>query len=137
MGLEDIIKKILDDAQKQVQNILTQARQEAEKIQKEAEEQAQKVALEIIQEKENFGKQEALRVISLARLEAKKATLSFKQRMLDKVFTDPKIFDLAKAQKTVVLPDKEKQEVLEPEIYLKQLRPAYEARVAEILFEKE
>ena len=137
MGLEDIIKKILEDAEKKAQEILTRAEQEAEQIRKDAEAKAERIAQEIILEKKNSGQQEALRITTLARLEARKEILSAKQKMLNKVFSDPKIFDLAKAEKTVVLPEKEKREALEPEIYLKTLRPAYEARAAEILFEKQ
>ncbi|MFH1338634.1 MAG: V-type ATP synthase subunit E family protein [Candidatus Omnitrophota bacterium] len=137
MALEDIIKKILEDAQNKAQEILTRAEQEAEQIRKEADVKAERVAQEIIQENTNSGQQEALRITTLARLEARKEILSAKQKILNKIFSDPNISGLVKAEKTVVLPETEKRETLEPEIYLNTVRPNYEARVAEILFEKQ
>ena len=134
MALEKIIKKILDDAEVKARDILIQAKEEAGRIQAEAEEKVKSLADGIIQAKRASAQQEALRVISLARLEARKAILSARQKTLNQVFSDRRVYAKALAEKTVVLPDKERKEALEQDVYLKILRPEYEVRIAEILF---
>ena len=134
MAVEDIIKKILVEAEEKAGGILTQGRQDARRIRKEAEVRAQGMAEEIVQARQDLSNQEALRIISLARLESKKAILSARQKMLNQVFSDPRVHVKDLIEKIVVSFEGEKREALEPEIYLKLRRPGYEARVAEILF---
>jgi len=135
MAVEDIIKKILVEAEEKAEGILTQGRQNARRIRKEAEVRAQGMAEEIVQARQNLSNREALRVISLARLDSKKAILAARQKMLNQVFSDQKVQVKDKIEKTVVSFEGERRETVEPEIYLKIRRPEYEARVAEILFE--
>ena len=137
MALEDIIKKILAEAEKKAQSILTQARQEAGEVQKEAEIKARNLSQEIIQAKEIQARQETVRIVSLTRLEARKATLIAKQRLLNQIFTHQRVLKSAKTKKELILPDQEKQEELDPGVYLELLRRGYEARVAQILFGKQ
>ena len=134
MAVEEIIKKILVEAEEKAGGILTQGRQDARRIRKEAEVRAQGMAEEIVQARQDLSNQEALRIISLARLESKKAILSARQKMLNQVFSDRRVHVKDLIEKIVVSFEGEKREALEPEIYLKLRRPGYEARVAEILF---
>ena len=134
MAVEDIIKKILVEAEEKAGGILTQGRQDARRIRKEAEVRAQGMAEKIVQARQDLSNQEALRIISLARLESKKAILSARQKMLNQVFSDRRVHVKDLIEKIVVSFEGEKREALEPEIYLKLRRPGYEARVAEILF---
>ncbi|MBU2495892.1 MAG: hypothetical protein KJ935_05300 [Candidatus Omnitrophica bacterium] len=134
MAVADIIKKILVEAEEKAGGILTQGRQDARRIRKEAEVRAQQIVEQIIQAKQDLSNQAALRIISLARLESKKAVLSARQRMLNQVFSDRRVRVKDLIEKIVVSFEGEKKEALEPEIYLKIRRPEYEARVAEILF---
>lgn len=134
MAVEEIIKKILVEAEEKAGGILTQGRQDARRIRKEAEVRAQGMAEKIVQARQDLSNQEALRIISLARLESKKAILSARQKMLNQVFSDRRVHVKDLIEKIVVSFEGEKREALEPEIYLKLRRPGYEARVAEILF---
>ncbi|MFH1678559.1 MAG: hypothetical protein ABH914_02945 [Candidatus Omnitrophota bacterium] len=134
MALEDIVKKILGGAEEKAQNFLTEAEKEALRIQKDAEDKAQRLNDEIIHAKRVSAKQEALRITILARMEGKKSILFAKQKMLEQVFSDPRVLSLAKAQKTIILPEEEKQTPLDPGVYLKLLRPRYEYGVVDLLF---
>ncbi|MFH2069545.1 MAG: V-type ATP synthase subunit E family protein [Candidatus Omnitrophota bacterium] len=135
MAVEDIIKKILVEAEEKAGGILTQGREVAQRIKKEAEVRAQEMAGQIVRTRRDLSNQEARRIISLARLESKKAILVVRQKMLNQVFSDRKVKVKDVINKIVISFEGEKKEALEPEIYLKLRRPEYEAAVAGILFE--
>lgn len=135
MALAEIIKKILAEAEEKAGSILTQGREASQRIRKEAEIRVQEIAEKTIQVSQDLSDQEARRIISLARLDSKKAVLAARQKILDQVFSDPKIRVKDAIEKTVISFEGESRETLEPEVYLKIWRPGYEARVAEVLFE--
>ena len=134
MALAEIIKKILVEAEEKAEAVLVQGRQAAQRIQKEAETRARETSEKIIQARQDLSTREALRMISLARLESKTAVLSARQKMLNQVFSDRRIRVNDLIEKTVVSFEGEQKEALEPETYLKLRRPEYEARVDELLF---
>ena len=136
MALAEIIKKILTEAEEKAGSVLAQGRDVGQKIQREAEAKTREISEKIVRERQDSSNQEALRIISLARLESKKSVLAAQQRMLDRVFSDRRIRVKKPIEKTVVSFEGEKKEVLEADVYLKLRRPGYEARVAEILFKE-
>jgi len=136
MALDDIIKKILSETEDKAQSVISRAEQEAEGIKEQAKAKARDTANEIIKARSLTGQQEALRILSLARMEARRHVLLTKQKLLNKVFSDKRVLDLTKASKEVVLPDEKRHEELDPKIYLEILRRDCEAKVAKILFEQ-
>ncbi len=86
MAVEDILKKIEADAEDEARGILERARSEADAITAEARERvgAQRKKLEAASRQR--ADEERNRVITLARLEARREVLAEKQRLIDRVF---------------------------------------------------
>ncbi len=136
MALAEIIRKILAEAEEKAGSILSQGGQEAQRIKKEAEARAQEIAGQIVLARQDLSSREARRIVSLARLESKKAILAARQKMLDRVFSDRRVRVKNAIEKKVISFEGERGEALEPDVYLKLQRPGYEGRVAEILFKE-
>lgn len=136
MALAEIIKKILSEAEEKAGSILSGGEEEAQRIKKEAESKVREATEQIVSARRDSSSREARCITSLARLESKKAVLAARQKMLDRVFSDPKVRVKSAIEKKVVSFEGEKKELLEPEVYLKLRRPEYEARIAEILFKE-
>lgn len=135
MAVEDILRRILKDSQNKRKEILDKAREEREKIIQEAKKVAERVFNETILKKENEARQEAQRQIILERLESRKVLLSFRRKILDDVFKRINDIPLSKKiKKKIIMPDKEREEDLEIEKYLEEIRPKLEPEVSKILW---
>jgi V/A-type H+-transporting ATPase subunit E len=86
MGIEDIKKRILEDAAKQKEEILAEARKKAEEIRKEGEKTAEKRKEAIILKAEQEATEERHTLLTMERLEARKLQLTEKQKVIEKVF---------------------------------------------------
>ncbi|MGC1120969.1 MAG: V-type ATP synthase subunit E family protein [Candidatus Methanofastidiosia archaeon] len=86
MGIEDIKKRILEDAAKQKEEILAEARKKAEEIRKEGERTAGKRKEVIILKAEQEATEEHHTLLTMERLEARKLQLTEKQKVIEKVF---------------------------------------------------
>ncbi|MDD5066003.1 MAG: V-type ATP synthase subunit E [bacterium] len=86
MALEDIVKKILSEAENEARQILDEARKEADKIIRENKQSLQdlekKEKVRIDQESEEYRK----RLVQMADLEMRKELLSLKQQLVADVF---------------------------------------------------
>ncbi|MBU7024109.1 MAG: hypothetical protein HXS40_08055 [Theionarchaea archaeon] len=86
MGIEDIKKRILEDAANQKEEILAEARKKAEEIRKEGERTAEKQKEAIILKAEQEAAEERHTLLTMERLEARKLQLTEKQKVIEKVF---------------------------------------------------
>ncbi len=84
MGVDKIKNKILEDADIQVKKILEEAEKEKEEILKKAEEEANKRYEEIIKRGEKEAEMVYNRIIAEAKLEAKKKLLKAKEKIIEK-----------------------------------------------------
>lgn len=134
MALEDIIKRIIGDAEEEAGIILGQAREQAQGIKAEAERKAQNLTKEVVRQREKKANQDASRILTLGRLEAKKVILASQRRNLDRVFQDRHVKEKLKSKKRIVLPQKEIEEELSAESILIDMRMKLEADIAKILF---
>ncbi len=109
MAVEDIVKKIVSDAQKKAETIINSYKAEADKIIKEKTAELEKRRKE---EKAKIKKEvesHKLRAIQIANLEMRKKILSEKQKLIQKVFQ--------KAEDSVKnMPEKEYKEFIKNKI---------------------
>lgn len=86
MALEDILKKISDDAKKQAEAIMANALAEREKIIEDARRIADKKRQEILGNATKEAELEAQRIVTLASLDSRKKILSKRQEVIDECF---------------------------------------------------
>lgn len=86
MALEDIIKKIGEDAQSEADSLLSLARAEAESIREKAHKQAEELRSELTQKAKERAKEHADRVTVLAGLDERKDALREKKRLIEDAF---------------------------------------------------
>ncbi len=86
MALEDIIKKIGEDAQSEADSLLSLARSEAEAIREKARKQADELRSEMMQKAKARAKEHADRVRVLAGLDERKDALREKKRLIEDAF---------------------------------------------------
>ena len=86
MALEDILKKIQDDAKNAASEIKTETEKKIAAIKKKAEEQARAAREEIIKEAETRAGLARQKILSNARLDAKKRLLFIRRELVEKVF---------------------------------------------------
>jgi vacuolar-type H+-ATPase subunit E/Vma4 len=135
MGIEDILKRIIEDFQNKREEILNEAAEERRRIIEEAEKKAEDIYEEIILKAEKEANFEAERLIILERLESQKEILSFKRRILDEVFKKAEErFPIKKIRKKVITPNKELEIEEDLSWYLKELQPKLEITVNKILW---
>ncbi len=85
-GIESIIGRIQTDAQAEIDRIEADAQQEAESILSGYTARADREAAEIIARGETGARQHTERLLSAARMDSKKTTLTVKQGLLDRAF---------------------------------------------------
>ena len=88
MALEDILKRVRDDAHKEAEEIKAGAEKTISEIIKEAEKKARAAKEEFLNKAKAQAALEYQRILSNARLEAKKGLLSAKRRLINKVFEE-------------------------------------------------
>lgn len=86
MGLEDVKKDIISEAEDEKEDILEQAREEKQEIIEEAEGEAERIRDEVREEIEEEKKSLEKKTVSNANMEAKKEKLEAKEKALDRVF---------------------------------------------------
>lgn len=86
MGVEDIKKKILEDATRQKKEILAEAEKKAKEIRNEGEKTAKKRKEAILLKAEEEAAEERSTQITMERLESRKLQLTEKQKSIEKVF---------------------------------------------------
>jgi V/A-type H+-transporting ATPase subunit E len=86
MGIEDIKKRILENAAQQKEELLAGAKKKAEEIRKEGEKTAEKRKEAIILKANQEATDERHTVLTMERLEARKALLTEKQKVIEQVF---------------------------------------------------
>jgi len=86
MGLEDVKKEILKQAENTAQQRREEAEEEADRILEEAEEEAEDIRSEIIDDAEEQVDQIRRERIASARMDAKKQKLAAKQDVMDEAY---------------------------------------------------
>ncbi len=86
MGIEDIKKRILEDATVQKKEILAEARKKAGEIKKEGEKTAEKRKEAIILKANEDATEEHHRLMTMEKLDARKLQLTEKQKAIEEAF---------------------------------------------------
>lgn len=86
MGVEDIKKKILEDATRQKEEILAEAEKKGEEIRNEGKRTEKKRKEAILSRAKNEAAEERHTKITMERLESRKLQLTEKQKIVEKVF---------------------------------------------------
>ena len=86
MGIEELRREILEEAERKVNEILSEARAEADKIIRDAEEKARMIRLSREQEVRKRMEERLRSELSLARIEGKKLIVNTKWEVVDQVF---------------------------------------------------
>jgi V/A-type H+-transporting ATPase subunit E len=86
MGIEEIKKKIIEDAQEEKKKILGEARKKASQMVEEGKRAAEKTREEIISGAQKEAEMEKSRIIIIENLESRKKVLSAKQEVIQQVF---------------------------------------------------
>jgi len=84
MGVEEIVQKIREDANKEAEEIINKAKMEAEKILEEAKKEAEKRRNEILKKGEKEAEMIKNRIIAEAKLEVRKKILMKKEELIEK-----------------------------------------------------
>ncbi|MBM3252226.1 MAG: hypothetical protein FJZ11_05580 [Candidatus Omnitrophica bacterium] len=137
MSLEAILSQIMNDANGQRNIILKQANQQKEEILRQARQDADKIYQEILDREKSAFEAEKQKFIINVRLEARKQLLCAKQELIDLAFERLKS-ELKKDtfKKKQILQDGIKEVPEDINFYLSKIRPEYESRLAEILFDE-
>ena len=98
-GIEKITQMIQSEAQTQIDGVLAKAREEAAQIAARYEAQAQAEAAELAAKQQRAAAEREERLISAARMEARKVALAARQELVDKAY------DLA-LEKLCAMPEK-------------------------------
>ena len=86
MGIDDIEKRILKDAEQEKNQILAEARKKAEEIRKEGERAAEKRKEAILLKAHQEAEEKHHTMLTMARLEARKLQLAEKQKVIERAF---------------------------------------------------
>jgi len=105
MAIEDILKKIEEETEAECEKILAEAKAEAEKISREYSERAENLKKTLFEKAEARAKEEEKRLIVNEQLALRKALLSKKGELLEKVYSSAK-------ERIKALPEKEYLEVI-------------------------
>ncbi|MFQ5975094.1 MAG: V-type ATP synthase subunit E [Candidatus Hydrothermarchaeales archaeon] len=84
--VQNIIDKIMDDAQKKAKEIEDKAKEEKNSVLADAKEKGEKTKAEIIANGEKKAKAEKDRIIADARVRARKVTLKARERVIEEAF---------------------------------------------------
>jgi len=136
MSLENILKKISEDAQEEVHKIIEESNTKAEEIKNQARQEAQDNASALLREEERKGKLEASRIVTQARLQKKLDILAFKKDLIDQILEKAfqgEQFDGGSLTRTVILKDGEREEAFDERKMMDQIRPQLEKYICELL----
>lgn len=136
MSLENILKKIIDDAQEEADRIILESQKKADEIKKAARKEAKEQAEAVFKESERKGHLEASRLVTQSNLEKKIKLLSCKKELIDEVLG--KVFqkeNIGKKvlRKKIVLKQGEREESFDKTRLKEELRPKLENFIAKAL----
>lgn len=105
MGLEDVKQEIIQEAEKEAEEIRDEARDKAEEIIQEAENEAQRMRDEADEEIEEMKASMKKKAVSNANMEARKKELDAKEKALNKAFEDfrERLADLEDGEKEAMI----------------------------------
>ncbi|MCD5390904.1 V-type ATP synthase subunit E [candidate division NPL-UPA2 bacterium] len=86
MALEDILKRIREDAHKEAEKIGKEAETRAEAILEETKKEAVSIREKLLEEGEASSQQERRRILTIANLESRKEILGRKQNLIESAF---------------------------------------------------
>lgn len=136
MSLKQILKRIVDDAQVEVDKIVQESQEKAADIKAKAEQEASGLAEALVKEVEKKSDLETSRIITQARLEVKIRILSQKkeliQDVLDKAFQKEGLQKKGLKRK-IITKKGEIEEPVEEERLKEELRSRLENEIAEVL----
>ncbi len=87
MGIEEIKKKIIEDAEKEKAKMLKEAREKASQIVEAGKRSAEKTTKEIISRMEMEAETEKSRILTMENLESRKKILEAKQKVIERAFS--------------------------------------------------
>lgn len=136
MSLEQILKRIVGDAQAEADNIVHESQEKAAEIKAKAEQEASRLAEALVKEGKNKGDLETSRIITQARLEVKIRILAQKKELIQEVLN--KAFQKEGIQKKglkrkIITKDGEIEEPVDEERLKDELRSNLENKIAEVL----
>ena len=136
MSLEQILKRIVDDAQAEADKIVQGGQEKAAEIKAKAEQEASGLAEALVKEVENQGDLETSRIITQAKLEVKIRILSQKkkliQEVLDKAFQKGG-FQKKGPKRKIITKEGEIEEPVEEHRLKGELGSKLENEIAEVL----
>ena len=136
MSLEKILNKILEEAQREAEQIVLESRQKADTIRRDAKKQGGILAKTLLEQAERQGNLEASRLVTQARLEQKIKGLECKkdliEEVLDKTFREQKGEKIGLKRK-IILKDGEQEEFVGQGELKEELRSRLEKNIAEVL----
>lgn len=136
MSLENILQKILEDAQAEVHKIVEDSKAKAEEIKEKARTEALSQSEDLLREEERKGQLEASRVVTQARLQKKLDILACKKDLIEEVLT--KAFQKERLvgkslTRKVILKDGEREESFDEQKMMDEIRPQLEKYICEVL----
>jgi len=136
MSLENILKKIVEDARAEAETLIEESEAKAEEIRRKSREEASALADALLQDEERQGKREASRIVTQARLQKRLDILASKKELIDEVLT--RAFHRSRqaggsVTRKVILKDGEREELFEEKKLLDELRPQLEKYISEAL----
>lgn len=136
MSLENILRKISDDAQAEVDKIITESKTKAEEIKEGARKEALAQSEALLLDEEQKGNLEASRIVTQARLQKKLDILAYKKDLIDEVLArafQKESFDESSLKRKIILKDGEHEEPFDERKMLEEIRPQLEKYICEVL----
>jgi len=136
MSLENILKKIINDAQAEADRIILESQKKAAEIKEKARKEASDLAEALVKEAERQGHLEASRIITQARLEKKINILSRKKGLIEEVLE--KAFQRGargkkELKRKIIMKEGEREESYDEEKLKEELRSMLENEILEAL----
>jgi len=136
MSLENILQKISEDAQAEVNTIIDESKAKAEEIKDQARNEVLSQSEALLLEEERKGKLEASRIVTQARLQKKLGILTCKKDLIDEVLAkafQKERFDGSSLKRIIILKDGEREESFDEQKMMDEIRPQLEKYICEVL----
>jgi len=136
MSLENILKKIIDDARTEADAVIEEYKSKAEGIKKNAQEEASALAESLLEEEERKGELEARRIVTQARLQKRLDILAAKKELIDQVleraFESSRLSE-SPLKRKIISKDGEREAVFDEKKLLDELRQQMEKSISGII----
>jgi vacuolar-type H+-ATPase subunit E/Vma4 len=136
MSLENILQKISEDAQAEVDKIIAESKAKAEEIKDMARKEALSQSEALLLEEERKGNLEASRIVTQARLQKKLDILACKKDLIDEVLArafQKEHFAESSLKRKIILKDGEHEEPYDERKIMDEIRPQLEKYICEVL----